>query len=371
MTERGRVLHLIDTTGPGGAETIYLQVAAGLRERGWQPHMVVVGPGWVLERVREAGLPADVVETRGRMDIRYLLGLRRLIRRHRIDLVHAHMFSPAVYASMIGAWTDTPVVATFHGATDTSQGSIGRRFRYRLVGKRATVVCVSDRLRFDLAASAGATLSDVRVIPNGVEPEAFARGDGRALRRRYGVSDAAILVGALGNIRPAKDFRTLLEAAAALNGEPALRYAIAGQRSEPLYARLLELRDQLGLSERLSFWGFQDDVPEVMAAFDILAISSSSEGFSLAAIQAMAAGTPVVATRSGGPERIITDGEDGLLVPPGSPGELAAGIRRLVHSPELRERLVERARETVRARFSLGAMLDGYESIYDELISKR
>lgn len=366
---RGRVLHLIDTTGPGGAETVFLQLAHGLRERGWEARLAITGPGWVLNRARELGLPADVVPTDRRLDLRYGMALRRLVRDHGVQLIQAHLFSPAIYACAVGAWTRTPVVATFHGASDVEAGGFTRRQRYRLVDRRARVVCVSDSLRRKLAALK-LIASPVEVIHNGVDAAAFP-GQGReAVRHHQGVPRDAILVGALGNVRPAKDYANLLRAAAAID-DARVHFAIVGERTSPLYDDLVALRDRLGLAGRVSFWGFRDDVPDVMAAFDLLAISSSSEGFSIAAIQAMAAGLPVVATRSGGPEGIITDGEDGVLVDTGDAEALAAGIKRVMGSPAIADRLSKRARQTVADRFSLDRTLDAYERLYDELLGSR
>ena len=368
---RGPVLHFIDTTGPGGAETVMLQVADGMRGRGWPGRVVLTGPGWVLDHVRDRGLPADIVETRGRFDLGYVRRIVRLVRQHGAELIHAHLFSPSVYASIVGAWTGVPVIATFHGVSDVQADGWARQLRHRLVARRAEIVCVSESLRSALAASVGVPEETVRVIHNGLEVEPFGKGDGTAVRRENDVPGGALLVGSLGNLRPAKDLHTYLRAADILGDDARLRFAVAGQRTEPLYGRLLELRARLGLDDRVSFWGFRSDVPEVLAAFDVLVISSASEGFSLAALQAMAAGTPVVATRSGGPEEIITDGVDGLLVPTGSPEALAGAVRRVIANPELASRLAAAALRTVRERFSLGAMLDAYESTYAEITGRR
>jgi len=313
----------------------------------------------------------DIVETRGRFDVGYVRRIARLVRHYGAELIHAHLFSPSVYASLVGAWTGVPVVATFHGASDVQADGWAQRLRHRLVARRAEIVCVSESLRIALARSVGAGGEKVRVIHNGLEVETFEKGDGGAVRREHDVPGEALLVGSLGNLRPAKDLPTYLRAAGILGGDPRLRFAVAGQRTEPLYGRLLEMRARLGLDERVSFWGFRSDVADVVAAFDVLVISSTSEGFSLAALQAMAAGTPVVATRSGGPEEIITDGVDGLLVPPGSPEALAGAVRRVIADSALASRLAAAARRTVRERFSLDAMLDAYESTYAEITGRR
>ncbi|HEX6693851.1 MAG TPA: glycosyltransferase family 4 protein, partial [Longimicrobiales bacterium] len=362
----GTVLHFIDTTGPGGGETIFLQVAAGMRERGWHPRTIVLGPGWVLDNANALNLPVDQVSTSGRFDVGYIRRIRQLTLEHDVDLIHAHLFSPAVYASLVGALTGTPVVATFHGASDTDRGGAMRDLRYRLISHQAHVVCVSESLRTAARQLPGLRKAAVSVVPNGIDTVLFGRADGGAARRSLGVADSDVLVGAVGNVREAKDFGTLLRAAALLAPDPRIRFAIIGERTEPLHGELLAIRNALNLGDRVTFHGFRTDVPELMAAFDLLAISSSSEGFSLAAVQAMAAGRAVVATRSGGPEEIITSEIDGILVPVSDPAALAGAIRRVADDPALRDRLGSAARRTAADRFSMSAMLDGYERIYRE-----
>ncbi len=114
----------------------------------------------------------------------------------------------------------------------------------------------------------------------------------------------------------------------------------------------------------MNFVGFRPDIVPPLRSFDAFVLSSKSEGFSIATVQAMASGLPLVATRSGGPEEIVTDGVDGLLVPRADPAALAAGMLRLAGDSELRARLGTAARASARAKFSLAKMLESYEEIY-------
>lgn len=361
------VVHYIDTTGPGGAETVCIQLAAGLRERGWQPHMIAVGPGWVLDTMRAHDLPVSVIETHRRLDFGYALAIRRLVRRTHAAVLHAHLFSPAVYASLIGASTGVPVVATFHGDSDAETGGVMRKLRYRIIDRNASVVTVSQALRNRLDHLQLIEQNRVRVIHNGVDADAFASASGEPLRRELDLPAGTFLVGCVGNVREAKDYPAMLRAAAALASDHRFAFIIAGERTEPLFGELVALRDSLGLADRVTFLGFRDDVASVMAALDVLVVSSSTEGFSLAAIQAMSAGTAVVATRSGGPEEIITNGVDGLLVPTRDADALAGAIRRIADDPALRHSLTDAARGTVARRFSNEAMLDAYDTLYQHV----
>lgn len=367
--KRQTVLHFIDTTGPGGAETVLMQTALGLSSRGWPARIGLIGQGWLYDAVRDLGLPVDLVPTRGRADLRYVRLLRSLVQREKIGLIHAHLFSPAVYASLVGRWSGVPVVATFHGASDVRAGHVSRRLRYKLIGAAGHVVCVSESLRREVLRSRLVDSQRVTVIHNGVDLARFSEPDGNAVRRAHGILPEMRLVGALGNMRPAKDYANFLRAASILSTDTSLQFAIAGECTDPYYSELCRERDRLGLTDRVHFWGFRDDVPNVLAAFDVLAISSGSEGFSIAAVQAMAVGTPVVATRSGGPEEIITHGHDGLLVPPRSPEALASAVRKVLDDGQLSDLFRNNARRTASERFSLNRMLENYEDLYVRLLS--
>jgi glycosyltransferase involved in cell wall biosynthesis len=146
---------------------------------------------------------------------------------------------------------------------------------------------------------------------------------------------------------------------------------IVGQTPPALHAELIALRDALGLRESVSFTGFREDVEAALAAFDLFALTSDSEGFSIATVQAMASGLPIVATRCGGPEEILEDGRTGVLVDTGSPEQLADAIERLRHDPSARAALGRAARADADARFSLSAQVRSYERLYEAAIRER
>lgn len=360
-----RILHVIDTTGPGGAETVFLQVASAVRGGGWYSLATIPGPGWVEDALIRLKIAYTLVPSQGKFNWRYLRDLRRLIVRERVDLVHAHLLSPVLYSALATALTGIAVVGTFHGMSDLDPITAQRRAKYGLIrARRVRVVCVSRSLA-KRAVARGFDPETVKVIHNGVAIPEFERGNRAAVRQAMGISDDDILVGTIGNIRPAKDYANFMRAAAIMADEPRFRFAIIGHAAEPLYSELLLLRDELNLTNRLAFWGFREDIADVLSAFDVAAVSSLSEGFSLATVQAMAAGRPVVATRSGGPEEIIDDGVTGLLVPVSDPAALAAGIRKVALNPTLRQEVATRAMSAARRRFSLDAMVAEYQAVYE------
>jgi glycosyltransferase involved in cell wall biosynthesis len=209
-----------------------------------------------------------------------------------------------------------------------------------------------------------------RVIYNGIALEQFGKRRPSAFRSGLSLPPDAWLIGAIGNVRPSKDYFTLLHAAAILRAR-STRYhlvIVGDTRSEPLYGQLLRLRSELGLEAAVTFAGFHEDVPAVVGALDAFVLSSDREGFSLSTVQAMAAGTPVIATRCGGPEEIVTHGHDGWLVPPRDPAALADGIDQVVRDATLSCALASHARDTARARFSVERMVADYAAVYGELL---
>jgi glycosyltransferase involved in cell wall biosynthesis len=231
-------------------------------------------------------------------------------------------------------------------------------------------VFVSDQLKAEITRRLDLKESQCEVILNGIDLTEFVPRSNRELRDALRLDDSDILIGAIGNIRPPKAYDVLLDAARILcNYSDRIHVAIAGEGSGDLMNALLAQRDRLGLATRVHFLGFRADAGRVLNNLDVFVVSSRTEGFSLACVEAMACGIPVVATRSGGPESIVVHKESGLLVPPGSPSDLAAAVRTLLDDRELRSRLRDGARRRVVSTFSGARMLEEYRAVLTEVMS--
>jgi glycosyltransferase involved in cell wall biosynthesis len=364
------ILHVISTTGPGGAETVFVELAKGLNTDRWRSFAAIPGEGWVYDALVANGIEPNTTPIHGAFDLRYLVSLCKLVRKHRIQLIQTHLLAAAVYGSMTGLLCRVPVVSTFHGQPDVMGTGKFRAAKFRIIDRTAAkVTFVSESLRRFFLSTSHLAGERSAVIVNGIDDCLFAPCRDTSLRKELGVGDSELLVGAVGNVRPAKSYEVLLKAAAILlRNDSSYRFVIVGEAQGALYQDLLSLRDQLGLRHKLAFVGFRDAIHRVMNNFDVCVSTSSSEGFSLAVVQAMACGVPVVATRSGGPEEIITDNQDGLLVEVGSPERVARAIDRLKKEPDARERFARQGREVVQARFTLRRMVERYECIYDECV---
>jgi len=224
------------------------------------------------------------------------------------------------------------------------------------------VIAISAGVRSALVG-AGVDPARIRLVPSGVDPDAFTPDPAAraALRREWALADDDVAVILVGVLEARKGHATLLEAAARLR-DTRLRWIFCGTGS--LEAALRADATARGIAVR--FTGFRPDVARCLAAADVTVLPSLHEGLGVAALEAMAAARPVVASRVGGLAEVLVDGETGSLVPPRDADALAAALRPLAVAPDLRARMGAAGAARVRARYSAAAMAEGTLACYGE-----
>ncbi len=364
-----KVLHTIDTIGPGGAETVFVNLAKGLDSQRFESVAAIAGPGWVSDMLRKNGIKPIFVQARGGFNLQYLLDLVRIILEHKIELVQSHLLGSNLYCSLAGLICRVPVVSTFHGFVDTSNKERLMSVKSRLINWGSNkIVFVSDRLREQFIREYGFSAAKAITIYNGVDTSVFKPQKDDSIRKELGLGAENVLVGAVGNIRPAKGYDCFLKAARlVVDKHPKCRFVIAGEGSGALYESLLRLRNDLNLEKVFFFLGFRGDATKVLNNMDIFVLPSTSEGFSISTIEAMACGIPVVATKSGGPEEIIRSGETGLLIEAGSPEKIAAVIEVICLDRGLAETLSRAGSRFAEEKFSFQAMVASYQGLFNSI----
>lgn len=366
------VLHVIDTGGPGGAETVFLHCATQLDPNRFTCTAVVDNDHWLAAQLRDRGLEPRIASASGSFNVPYLRRITGIARAVRADLICAHLYGTAVYASALGWIHGIPVVSVFHGGADIASGDRYTSAKASIIRKGSRkVVFVSRSLSEELAGRLKIPPKQSVIIPNGIDTATFQPGRDDSIRRALQLPPEAIVVGAIGNVRPAKAYDNFLRAARALaDRSERFYFLIAGQAGGALADELMRLRSELKLEHRVFFLGLHSDITTVLHNLDIFALSSSSEGFSIACVEAMACGIPVVATRCGGPEEIL-DAHSGLLVAPDSPTELAEAISRVALEPETARAMAAAAIKRAQQEFSLTSMLARYETVFEDVVYGR
>lgn len=365
------ILHTIETAGPGGAETVVLELASRLDTKRFRSIVLLPREEWLSENLRERGVPAFLVDSQAWHDFRLPRGMTRLVRKENVDLIHSHLPGQNFYSCAVGLLTGRKTVATYHGALELSQ-SQGMRGAIQLGTVRRTadaVVVVCDFMGKMLQEIHFPAEKIVRIY-NGIQVERYEGPTDGRLRNELGLRNGTKIVGTVANLRQTKGYEFFVRAAAqVLAAAPDTRFVAIGDIDQQIAAPLFAAIKQMGIEDRFRFLGFRKDVPELLNELDVFVLASVSEGFPLVALQAMAASRPMVVTRSGGPQEIIDDGQNGFLVPPADADALAQKITELLRNPARAGEFARSARDKVGRTFSIEKMIGEYEALYERLLA--
>ncbi len=358
-----RIGYVIWSLSLGGAEQVVIRLATECARRG---HSVVVmtlnRPGVFAEGLQKAGIPVLSVGKRGPFDLGVIGRLAKEFRARQLDVVHTHLWGANFWGRLAARRARVPIVVATEHNVDTWKRLHHFLLDRLLLSSTTHLIAVSHQVR-QFYEARGVGLGRWRVIYNGIDTDQVpARGRGRVYRALE-IGDDEPVVGLVGRLVPAKAPRVFLEAVAiAARTVPTLRALIVGDG--PLRPEVETQVRRSGLTQRVQMPGIRQDVPELLAGMDVLAFSSEREGLSMAMLEGMAAGVPVVATRVGGTPELITSGVTGLLVSSGSAQELAEGIIDVLQHPARAEALRRAARARVEVQFTLRAMVDQHEALY-------
>jgi N-acetyl-alpha-D-glucosaminyl L-malate synthase BshA len=363
----GRVLLFIDALLKGGAERLVVQLAERMESTHFDPAVACFRQEAFAEELAAAGRPCHVVPKRRPFDLALLCRLLRLLRRERIALVHAHDIQSGTYGTLAARLSRTPVILTVHGLGIFRQKRSASLLP-RLGRWAHRVVFVGEWLKKAAADEFGVRPRHPRVIHNGVDVSVFQPDEPAAeVVEELGIPADGLVVGSVGNLREVKDVPTLVRGfAQAIERVPNAVLVLVGDGPER--PGLEQLVAERGLGERVRFAGARSDVARLLPLFDVFALSSKTEGISVALLEAMACGLPVVATRTGGNPEVVLEGQTGRLVPVGSPEELGGALAELLLDAQARQSYGRRARQRVEQHFSLERMVGDYESLYAELL---
>jgi len=376
-SRRLRVLQVIDSLAVGGAEQLLVTLAHHIDRERYDLRVCSLAPldatSPILRDLYEEGTSVETLDGVLWREPRHAVRLATLVRRHNIDVLHTHLSTSTVVGVLAGALAHRPVVATLHNVRDvyTRHGRLKAALQTQMLrhGVRTVIACAPEvrAMATDELRLPPRTVVDV---PNGIDTDAFASVDLAlvAARRRELLGDApGPLVLSVGNVLPSKGHTHLVAAAGLLAPSlPGLRVAIVGRLEEAAPAVRAAIAAH-GLERYVALLGQRRDVAALLAAADLFVLPSLWEGLPLALLEAMAAGTPVVATAVGGTPRVVEDGVMGRLAPPGDAAGLASAIGAMLADPKGARRMALAGQAHVRATYGADTWADHLEEIYDRV----
>jgi glycosyltransferase involved in cell wall biosynthesis len=354
-----RILQVIDSLALGGAEVLVKDVAPRLRNRGLDCEVAVLcqlsSP--LESALQAAGVPLQTTGVKKLYSPRQVLPLARLMQNY--DIVHVHLFPAQLWAVLAQKRTEgrAKLVTTEHNTWNARRRWWLRPFDSWMYPNYERIACNSEATAQELVRWCPGIAGKVQVIPNGIPLETFDTAQPAELPY---VPDCVIRLVFVARFEPQKDHRTVLRALAAV---PRAQLLFVGDG--PLRGELQHLARLLGIADRVTFLGRRSDVASILKASDIYVHSTTSDGFGIAACEAMAAGLPVIASNVPGLAQVVEGA--GILFPTGDDHALAHEIQSLIASPDRRRQMSEASRQRAQC-FSIETTVDGYLELYQEVL---
>ena len=363
-----RILQISSAQSLGGGERHLADLANGLAARGHDVYVALRANSPLIQDLN--GLPNENIATlplRNSLDAKSARDLSQLVRRNKIEIVHAHMardYPLAAYAARRNP--GSKLIITRHVLFP-----LNRLHRITFAGA-ARIIAVSQAVASRLQTDAIGAAEKISVVLNGIDTTRFARARAEFDRRQFldnwKFPADSLLVGTVGELTPLKGQEEFLRAAVEILKQfPQTHFIIAGidhSRGKQHQTRLEQLIKELNLTAQVSLVGWLEDLAQLYCALDVFVSASHTESFGLAIAEAMASSTAVVSTETDGARELIEAGETGLLVPIADALKLPAAILLLLQEKNARVRLGGAAQQAARENFSLERMIAETEAIY-------
>lgn len=359
---RRRVMQVTWSLVAGGSEMYAFTVASGLDPQKYRSAMCALDKGGAMEEeIRRAGIPFEVMNRRPGIDIGLMWRLYKLFRKHKVSVVHTHHFNQLFYSLAGARLAGARIIHTEHSV------EYFKRRRLRVALRLMSVFCdkilaIGEDGARVLREQVGIPRRKLEIIRAGINTDLFNHSRSEA-RGALGLAESARVVIIVARLFPEKNHRLLLQA-----------FSDVARRIES--AKLLIVGDgverdsirseieRLGLQDSVEMLGVRRDVARLLAASDVFVLSSDREGLPIAALEAMAARKPVVATGVGDLPLVVRDGETGRLVPASDAKAMAEALIEVLSDEERSREMGERARSMVTEKFGLQAMIERHAALY-------
>lgn len=363
-----QVLHSLEV---GGAEMLANRIARQLSLKFRFVLACLDGLGTLGEELAATGFKVEVLQRKPGLDRRCMKRLMSFVRSERVDIIHAHQYTPFFYALAAGLGRRRPpVLFTEHGRWFPDFPRRKRILFNRLfLRRRDRVVAVGNSVKQALIDNEGIQEKRIQVIYNGIDLRRYGaqRHQRDAVRGSLGLSRDDFVIIQVARLDALKDHLTAIRTMHRVRETlPDAKLLIVGAGLEE--AKIRAEVQRLGLDNHIRLLGLRHDVPRLLAAADTFLLTSISEGIPLTLIEAMAAGLPVVSTDVGGVREIVEHAVTGFLAPAGDDAALRDALVTIAASSDRREHFAAAARNRAEDRFSERQMMDAYRRVYDDML---
>jgi len=369
---RPTLAYVVNSLNPGGTEKLVVEMSLSFCSEFRVVVLCLDEPGLWAEDLRSNGVPVYCLWRQPGLDLAMPFRLATYFRRFGAQIVHAHQTTPWFYGALSRLLYRGPkLLFEEHGRFFPEVEKPVRFMVNRLLTRKLThrVVAVSRDIRERLREYEGLAAEEIEVIYNGVRITPPLGSEEREVRRReLGFSPGAFVVGTVGRFDPIKNLPMLVASLARVSKElETLQGLLVGDG--PMFNEIRTLVEKSGLRERVRLTGFRSDARELVGCMDLFVLSSFSEGTSMALLEAMMAGVPVVVTGVGGNPEIVAHGESGWVVPSNSVDALAAAIRESAEDPRKRRAIAAAGKRRFEDQFTFERMIENYRKQYRLLLS--
>jgi glycosyltransferase involved in cell wall biosynthesis len=359
-------IQLISTGGFYGAERALLELAVFLRDQGWDSRVVALegdGAAELIRRASEEGIAGEAYVPKGRLGLWPMLRrLRAMLAGESRAVVHSHGYKPDILLAALGLPRRLPCLATCHSwYSETAKLKVLEYLDKRAVRRFDHVIAVSEEIYRDLRAS-GMPEERLSRIDNGISLPRVDAQQRDEIRAEWNLAPGEKLIVQIGRLAKSKRNELLLKAVAGLSGDIAARVVLVGDGEER--AALADYARSLGIDSRVIFAGYRQDAAAVMAAADVLAITSNKEGLPIVLLEAMAVGCPIVATAVGAIPRVLSP-ESAWIVPVDDEGALVRALREALGESESARARALKAKAVFIERHALDVMGRQYLDLYE------
>jgi L-malate glycosyltransferase len=371
VTRKIRILHIIKSLGRGGAETLLPETLQLHDQSQFEFHYIYFLP-WkdqMVGSLKQNG--GTVVCIPANSNIQLIMRMNHVveyIRRHNIELIHAHLPWAGILARLVGRRTGLPVIYTEHNKQERYH-FLTRQMNLLTMNWLDRIIPVSRDVEESILKFKPAVKSKIKTILNGVNiekyiPSAVAKD---LARKNLALPPDKFTLGTIAVFRFQKRLDLWLEIAKTLaDNHPDIHFLIVGDG--PLKDQLLQKTTDLNIQTRVTFAGLQTEVRPYLAAMDAYMMTSIFEGLPIAMLEAMSSGLPVITTSAGGIKEVIRHGQDGLLCDVDQASRLVDYALKLKDDPEFRSRVSHNARQRITEQFSLNKMVHDLEDLYKSMI---